>query len=72
MSEKFRELELTLEGQEYQSAASHVRYPLYADKFEDALRTIFLDFLRKKEFESENEKPRFGELSRDPENIIAF
>lgn len=72
MSEKFRELELTLEGQDYQSAASHVRYPLYADKFEDALRTIFMDVLRKKEFESENEKQRFGELSRDPENIIAF
>lgn len=72
MREKFRELELTLEGQNYQSAESHVRYPLYADKFEDALRTIFLDALRKKEFESENEKQRFGELSREPENIIAF
>lgn len=72
MREKFRELELTLEGQEYQSVESHVRYPLYTDKFEDALRTIFLDVLRKKEFESENEKQRFGELFGETENIIAF
>lgn len=72
MREKFRELELTLEGQDYKNVASHVRYPLYADKFEDALRTIFLDALRKKEFASENEKQRFGELSRETENIIAF
>ena len=36
MGEKIRELELTLEGQDYQNVASHVRYPLYADKFEDA------------------------------------
>lgn len=72
MRGKFKELELALEGQNYQNVSSHVRYPLYADKFEDALRTIFLDVLRKKEFASENEKQRFGELSREPENIIAF
>lgn len=72
MKEKFRELELTLEGQDYQSLASHVRYPLYADKFEDALRTIFLDVLRKRKFADENEKQKSGELSRETENIIAF
>lgn len=72
MKEKFRELELTLEGQDYQSLASHVRYPLYADKFEDALRTIFLDVLRKRKFADGNEKQKSGELSRETENIIAF
>ena len=40
MREKFKELELTLEGQNYQNVVSHVRYPLYADKFEEEISGV--------------------------------
>ncbi len=72
MEERFKELKLKLEGKKDEDIWNHVQYPLYIDKFEDTLRTIFLDSLRKKEFQHSNEKKKFRELSRETENIIAF
>ena len=47
MWERFKELELKLEGQYDTTVQEHVQYPVYTDNYEDALRTIFWDVLWK-------------------------
>lgn len=72
MWERFKELSLKLEGQYDEAIPDHVRYPLYADNFEDALRTIFLDVLRREEFRNAQRETESDVFFRETENILAF
>ena len=72
MWERFKELSLKLEGQYDETISDHVRYPLYTDNFEDALRTIFLDILRRKELRNAQREMEFDDYFRETENIFAF
>lgn len=62
-NDKVKKLELVLEGQYDKTIVEHVRYPLYIDNFENALRVIFLNILRRKQE---------GYKAEEAENIIPF
>lgn len=73
MGEKFKELELMLEGQgDDLSIREHVQYPAYLNAYENALRTIFLDTLRSREEELAEKENSFYRHKEEKENIIAF
>lgn len=73
MGEKFKELELTLEGQgDDPSIREYVQYPAYLNAYENALRTIFLDTLRIREEERTKKENSFYRYKEEKENIIAF
>lgn len=73
MGEKFKELELMLEGQgDDLSIREHVQYPVYLNAHENALRTIFLDTLRSREEELAEKENSFYRHKEEKENIIAF
>lgn len=62
MWERFKELSLKLEGQYDETISDHVHYPLYTDNFEDALRTIFLDILRREELRNAQREMEFDDF----------
>lgn len=72
MGKMFEELELNLKGQYDKSIKEHIAYPVYTDNYEDALRAIFLDILRKSDLQNERSKRDFSDIARESENIIAF
>lgn len=72
MWERFKELELKLEGQYDTTVQEHVQYPVYTDNYEDALRTIFWDVLWKESLCKADKDYEFDTLNRETANMIAF
>lgn len=70
--ERFKELELKLEGQYDTTVQEHVQYPVYTDNYEDALRTIFWDVLWKESLCDADRACEFDTLNRETANMITF